>query len=135
MSTKIFVNLPVKDLPKSMAFFEALGWRFNKQFTDATAACLVVSDEINFMLLTHAKFREFTDRTIAERGAIEAIIAISAESVAEMERICDAALAAGGAEAKPPQDFGFMKYRTFLDLDGHHWEVLWMDPSYAPAQA
>lgn len=135
MAMKIFVNLPVKDLPKSKAFFEAPGWSFNPQFTDETAASLVISDEIYAMLLTHQKFSEFTDRRIADAGTVETLIALSVDSVADMNRLCDAALKAGGTEPKPPADYGFMKYRTFLDLDGHHWEILYMDPSFVQPQA
>jgi predicted lactoylglutathione lyase len=130
MTTKIFVNLPVKDLNKSMDFFKAVGWTFNPQFTDETAACLVISDDIYAMLLTHAKFAEFTNKKIADGGVAEALIALSVDSKADVDRIADAALKAGGSEAKPPQDYGFMQLRSFLDLDGHHWEVLYMDPAY-----
>lgn len=135
MSTKIFVNLPVKDLNKSMDFFKALGWTFNPQFTDATAACLVISDDIYAMLLTHEKFAGFTNKTIADSSAAEALIAIGVESKADVSRIADAALTAGGSEAKPPQDYGFMQVRSFLDLDGHHWEVMYMDPAHAQPPA
>jgi predicted lactoylglutathione lyase len=135
MSTKIFVNLPVKDLKKSMDFFKALGWTFNPQFTDETAACLVITDDIYAMLLTHAKFTEFTNKKIADSGSIEALIALSVDSKAEMNRIADAALKGGGSEAKPPQDYGFMQLRSFLDLDGHHWEVLYMDPAHVQPKA
>lgn len=135
MSTKIFVNLPVKDLNKSMDFFKALGWTFNPQFTDATAACLVISDDIYAMLMTHEKFSGFTNKAIADSSAAEALIAIGVESKADVSRIADAALTAGGSEAKPPQDYGFMQVRSFLDLDGHHWEVMYMDPAHAQAPA
>jgi predicted lactoylglutathione lyase len=131
MSTKIFVNLPVKDLNKSMDFFKALGWTFNPQFTDDTAACLVISDAIYVMLLTHKKFGEFTKRKIADGATVEALIAIAVDSKADVDRIAGAAINAGAEEAKPPQDYGFMQLRTFLDLDGHHWEVLYMDPAHA----
>jgi predicted lactoylglutathione lyase len=130
MTTKIFVNLPVKDLAKSMAFFKTLGWTFNPQFTDDTAACMVISDDIYAMLLTHDKFKQFTDRKIADGGSVEALIALGVGSKDEVNRIADAALEAGGKEAKPPQDYGFMQMRSFLDLDGHHWEILYMDPAH-----
>lgn len=130
MSKSIFINLPVRDLPKSMAFFAALGWSHNPQFTDETAASIVVSDTIYVMLLTHDKFRQFTDKPIAEARTAEVLIALSVDTPEEMTRIADAALQAGATEPKPPQDYGFMKLRTFEDLDGHHWEVLWMDPSH-----
>jgi uncharacterized protein len=130
MSTKIFVNLPVKDLTKSMAFFKALGWTFNPQFTDETAASLVISDDIYAMLLTHKKFGEFTNKKIADGTSAEALIAIGVDSKTDVDRIADAAIKAGGQEAKPPQDYGFMQLRSFLDLDGHHWEILYMDPAH-----
>ena len=129
MSTKIFVNLPVKDLSKSMAFFKTLGWTFNPQFTDETAASLVISDTIYAMLLTHKKFAEFTNRKIADAATVEVLIALAVDSKAEVDRIADAASKAGATEAKPPQDYGFMQLRSFLDLDGHQWEILYMDPA------
>jgi predicted lactoylglutathione lyase len=135
MSTKIFVNLPVKDLNKSMAFFKSLGWSFNPQFTDDTAACMVISDDIYSMLLTHEKFKQFTDKKIADGGSVEALIALGVGSKDEVNRIADAALTAGGKEAKPPQDYGFMQLRSFLDLDGHHWEILYMDPAHVQPQS
>ena len=131
MSTKIFVNLPVKDLEKSKAFFKALGWTFNPQFTDETAASLVISDDIYAMLLTHKKFSEFTDKKIADTSkTAQCLIALSVDSKADVNRIADAAFRAGGKEVKPPQDYGFMQLRSFEDLDGHHWEVLYMDPAH-----
>lgn len=134
MSTKVFINLPVKNLNKSMDFFKALGWTFNPQFTDATAGCLVISDDIYAMLLTHEKFAGFTNKKIADSSTAEALIAIGVDSKADVSRIADAALKAGGAEAKPPQDYGFMQVRSFLDLDGHHWEVMFMDPAHTQPQ-
>ncbi len=131
MSKSIFVNLPVKDLQKSMAFFATLGWSHNPQFTDETAASIVISDTIYVMLLTHDKYRQFTDKPIADaQKTSQVLIALAAETPEEVNRIADAALEAGASEPKPPQDYGFMKLRTFEDLDGHHWEVLWMDPAH-----
>jgi uncharacterized protein len=135
MSTKIFVNLPVKDLDRSMAFFKSLGWTFNPQFTDETAACMVISGDIYAMLLTHKKFAGFTNKKIADAATTEVLIALGVDSKAEVGRIADAALKAGGKEAKPPQDYGFMQLRTFLDLDDHHWEILYMDPAHVQPQA
>lgn len=134
MSTKIFVNLPVKDLNKSMTFFKALGWTFNPQFTDETAASLVISDDIYAMLLTHKKFSEFTNKKIADGTTAEVLIALGVDSKAEVNRIADAAVKAGATQAKPPQDYGFMQLRSFLDLDGHHWEILYMDPGHIQPQ-
>lgn len=134
MSTKIFVNLPVKDLKKSMAFFGALGWSFNPQFTDDSAASLIISEDIYAMLLTHEKFAGFTDKKIADGSSAEVLIALAVDSKVEVNRIADAAHAAGAQEAKPPQDYGFMQLRSFLDLDGHHWEILYMDPAHVQPQ-
>jgi uncharacterized protein len=130
MTTKIFVNLPVNNLDRSVAFFKALGWTNNAQFTDETAASVFVSDDIYVMLLTHKKFAGFTDRKIADASTVEVLICIGVDSRAEVDRIADAAAKAGAKEAKPPQDYGFMQLRSFLDLDGHHWEICYMDPSY-----
>ena len=134
MSTKIFVNLPVKDLNNSMNFFKALGGTFNPQFTDETAASLVISDDIYAMLLTHKKFAEFTNKKIADGTTAEALISIGVDSKAEVDRIAGAAIKAGAQEAKPPQDYGFMQLRSFLDLDGHQWEILYMDPAHVQSQ-
>lgn len=127
---KIFVNLPVKDLKKSMTFFKALGFTFNAQFTDETAACMVISDEIYVMLLTHDKFKQFTPKAIADTGKTsEVLTCISAESKDEVNKMCDAALKAGGQKLHEPQDYGFMYLRSFQDPDGHIWEIMWMDPA------
>jgi predicted lactoylglutathione lyase len=131
MATSIFVNLPVKDLKRSMDFFGKLGWTFNPQFTDETAACMVISDTIYAMLLTHDKYRQFTDKPIADTSkSSQVLIAISVDRKEDVNRIADAAMKAGAKEAKPPQDYGFMQLRSFEDLDGHHWEILYMDPAH-----
>jgi len=131
MPNSIFLNLPVKDLPRSMAFFRALGWNFNTQFTDETAASLVISDTIYAMLLTHDKFRQFTDKAIADTSkTAQVLIALSVESKDAVHTLVDAALKAGASEPRPTTDHGFMITRTFEDLDGHVWEILYMDPSF-----
>ena len=131
MPSKIFVNLPVKDLDKSKAFFGKLGYSFNAQFTDATAACMVISDDIYAMLLTHAKFKEFTTKPIADaQKTTEVLVALSMDSRDDVSRVADAAIKAGGSETREPQDYGFMFLRSFSDLDGHIWEILWMDPTH-----
>ena len=131
MPSKIFVNLPVKDLDRSKAFFGKLGYTFNAQFTDATAACMVISDDIYAMLLTHAKFKEFTKKPIADaQKTTEVLVALSMGSRDEVNRVADAAMEAGGSETREPQDYGFMFLRSFSDLDGHIWEILWMDPKH-----
>ncbi|NLU71615.1 VOC family protein [Streptomyces sp. HNM0575] len=130
MSTKIFVNLPVKDLDKSRDFFSRLGYSFNPQFSDENAACLVISEDIFAMLLIEPFFKSFTKKEVADsRTSTEAMIALSADSRAAVDELADKALAAGGSTAGEPQDHGFMYGRAFYDLDDHHWEVVWMDPA------
>jgi predicted lactoylglutathione lyase len=130
MSTKIFVNLPVKDLDKSKAFFAKLGYSFNPQFTDETAASMVISEDIYAMLLTHEKFKQFTPKAIADASKTsEVLIALSVESKDKVNELVDNAIKAGGSETRDPQDYGFMFGRSFNDLDGHIWEVIWMDPA------
>lgn len=132
MPTKIFVNLPVKDLDRSMEFFTKLGYEFNPQFTDETAACMVISDTIYAMLLTHDKFKEFTSKEIVDANkSTEVLTCLNTDSKEEVNALVDKALEAGATEAQDPQDLGFMFSRSFNDLDGHIWEVLWMDPSEA----
>ncbi len=131
MSSKIFMNLPVKDLKRSMAFYESLGWKHNPQFTDETAACIVISDEIYVMLLTHEKFSEFTDKQIADPAkTAQMLVALSVDSKDDVHKVADAAVKAGAVEPRPLTDYGFMIYRTFEDLDGHIWEILFMDPAH-----
>ena len=130
MRTKIFINLAVKDLNKSKEFFEKLGYTFNPQFTDDTGACLVISDEIYAMLLTHPKFKEFTQKEIVDTTKnIEVITALSFESREKVEEMMTKVLDAGGTEVPRPQDYDFMFLKAFEDLDGHTWEIFWMDES------
>lgn len=130
-SRKIFVNLPVRDLQKTMAFFSALGFSFNPQFTDEKAACMIISSEAYAMLLTEPFFKTFTTREVCDTSrATEALIALSCDSREEVDRLVKTALDNGGAPAMPSQDHGFMYGHSFYDIDGHHWEVLWMDPSF-----
>lgn len=125
MQDMIFVNVPVADLPKSMTFWRALGFEFNMQYTDETAACLVLSPSSYAMLLTHAKFREFALVEPADTGkAREVLVAFNRASPAEVDRIANAAAQHGGAAHGAPQDHGFMYYRSFTDPDGHIWEVI-----------
>jgi len=134
MSKMIFVNLPVADLPAAKAFYEAIGATNEPRFTDETAACMVLSDTIFVMLLTHEKFAQFTPKTIADaHRTSEVLIAISADDKAGVDEIADKAIAAGGREARDPQDYGFMYSRSFEDLDGHIWEPMWMDVDAAMA--
>ncbi len=133
MSKKIFINLPVTDLKKSMSFYIAIGFTNNPQYTDETAACMVLSEEIYVMLLTHKKLSEFTSKPINDaKKSIGAINSLSVDSLEEMNNVADAALKAGGTEPNPFQDYGFMQQRSFEDPDGHHWEVFYMDMSKMP---
>jgi predicted lactoylglutathione lyase len=130
MSTKIFVNLPVKDLDRSKAFFGKLGYTFNARFTDPTA-CMVVSDDIYAMLLTEAKFKEFTKKKIADANkTTEVLVCLSMDSKARVNEVVDTAIDAGATEARDPMDYGFMFGRSFNDLDGHIWKIIWMDPKH-----
>ncbi len=134
MARKMFVNLPVRDLPRSIAFFTALGFAFNPDFTDDTATCMIVSDENFVMLLTRQRFSYFTPRAVADAHATtEVLVALSCESQAEVDAMMAAALAAGGLEPRPAQDHGFMYSRAFADPDGHIWEPFFMDISAIPA--
>jgi predicted lactoylglutathione lyase len=134
MATNIFVNLPVRDLDAAKAFFGRLGFTFNAQFTDETAAAMVISDTIYSMLLTHEKYAQFTAKAIADaRATSEVLIALSRESRAEVDQLVDKALAAGATEPRPATDYGFMYSRSFDDLDGHTWEIVWMDPANVQA--
>lgn len=134
MAKMIFVNLPVTDLDRSMAFYTALGFVNNPQFTDATAACMVWSESINVMLLTHDKWRHFTSRPIPPSSSSEVMLALSCEDLAAVDAMNEAAAANGGtADINPPQDLGFMYNRNLADPDGHVWEAFWMDMSAMPA--
>lgn len=135
MPKMIFVNLPVTDLPRSIAFYEAVGATKEPRFTDSTAACMVFSDTIFAMLLTHDKFRTFTAKAIADaRTTAEVLICISAENREAVDAQVEAASRAGGGlDPTPLQDFGFMYGRSFEDPDGHIWEVMWMDVTAAEA--
>ena len=129
MSTKIFVNLPVKDLARSTAFFQALGYAFNPQFTDETAACMVISDDIYAMLLTHAKFKEFTPKAICDATkSTEVLVCLSCESQQHVKDLVKKALAAGGTQYADAKDYGFMYQHGYQDLDGHLWELIYMEP-------
>jgi uncharacterized protein len=132
-ATKIFVNLPVKDLNKAKDFFAKLGYGFNAQFTDDTAASLIVSEDIYVMLLTHDKFKQFTPKEICDATkSSEALICLSCESRAKVDEQVRKAVAAGGTTHAAAKDYGFMYGHGFQDLDGHIWELIWMDPKGAP---
>jgi predicted lactoylglutathione lyase len=133
MSRMIFVNLPVKDLNASMAFYTALGFTNNPHFTDNTAACMVWSKEINVMLLTHDKWRQFTNRPIPATTSSEVMLALSCDSREAVDAMNNAAKQGGTADINPLQDLGFMYSRALTDPDGHIWEPFWMDPAAVPA--
>lgn len=136
MPRMIFVNLPVADLPASMAFYTAMGFENNPRFTDDTAACMVWSEAISVMLLTHEKWRTFTSRPIPPPTASEVLLAISLDSRAAVDAMNAAAAAHGGsADINPKQDLGFMYNRNLADPDGHVWEAMWMDPAAMAAAA
>ncbi len=129
-SRKIFVNLAVEDLARSVDFFTELGFSFDPRFTDEQATCMIVSDEAFVMLLVENRFKDFTKKELADPTTqTEAILAVSAESREGVDELADKALAAGGTPANDPLDMGFMYGRSFHDPDGHLWEVIWMDPS------
>jgi uncharacterized protein len=130
MATKIFVNLPVQNLPLSMEFFKNLGYSFNQQFTCDAAACMVISEDIYAMLLTHSRFNDFTPKSIADaKQQAEVMLCLSSESREGVDLLLQKALASGGSEVRDPQDYGFMYGRSFEDPDGHIWEIIWMDPA------
>ncbi len=134
MAKQIFVNLPVRDLSKAKAFYEAIGAVNNPQFSDDTSACMVVSDTIYVMLLTHAKWAFFTKKPISDaHQASEVMLALSADDRKAVDTMVSAAGASGGkADVNPPQDHGFMYGRSFEDVDGHIWETFFMDMSQMP---
>ena len=129
MAKLIFINLPVSDLARSVAFYEAVGATRNPQFSDDTAACMVLSEAIHVMLLTHDKWRQFTSKPIVDAHvAVQVSLCLSADSRAEVDAAVEAAARAGGAaDPSPPQDHGFMYGRGYEDPDGHNWDVMWMD--------
>ncbi len=135
MPTQVFINLPVKDLEKSKAFFSHLGYSFNPQFTNENAACMVISDTIYAMLLTEPFFKGFTPKAIADAHTTkEVLICLSCDSRAAVDEMIRKAIAAGGKAApESPIDHGFMYYHGFEDLDGHNWEIMFMEA--APAEA
>ncbi|MES2530633.1 MAG: VOC family protein [Pseudomonadota bacterium] len=129
MSTKIFVNLPVKDLDRAVAFFTHLGFSFNPKFTDANATCMIVTDDIFVMLLVEPYFQTFTPKPISDaHKSTEVLLCLSRESRAAVEEMAAKAVAAGGTTPNPPKDHGFMYQHGFQDLDGHLWELVFMEP-------
>ena len=135
MSKLVFINLPVSDLARATAFYEAIGATKNEQFCDGTASCMVFSDTIHAMLLTHEKFRQFTPKAIADsRSTSEVLICLSADDKDAVDAMVEKAATAGGrADPSAKQDYGFMYGRSFEDPDGHIWEIMWMDVAAATA--
>ena len=129
MATQIFVNLPVKNLDQSVEFFTKLGYAFNPQFTDETATCMIVSDGIFVMLLTEDKFKTFTPKAICDATkSTEVLLCLSCESREKVDEMVHKAVAAGGTTYNEPQDHGFMYGHGYQDLDGHIWELIYMEP-------
>lgn len=132
MSTMVFVNLPTKDLDRSKAFFTALGWQINPNFTDENAACVIIDENIFLMILVADFFKTFTDKPIVDPdAALQVEVSLSADDKDAVNAMVDKALAAGGAEHRPVQDLGFMYGRTFDDPDGNQFSIMWMDPAAA----
>ncbi len=129
MATKIFVNLPVKNLNRSVELFTKLGYTFNPQFTDEAATCMIVAEDIFVMLLTEEKFKTFTPKEICDATkCTEVLVCLSCESREKVDDRVHKAVAAGGTTYKDPQDYGFMYGHGFQDLDGHIWELIYMEP-------
>lgn len=129
MSRMIFCNFSVTDLARSRAFYQALGFSINEQFSSEAGACVVVSDAICFMILTHGQFRDLSPRPLVDpREGTTALISLTCDSRAEVDRMSEAAIAAGGADAHPPEDLGFMYSRAFQDPDGNAFGLFWMNP-------
>jgi predicted lactoylglutathione lyase len=130
MPQMIFVNIPVTDVARSRKFFEAVGYKINEQFSDHTAACVVVSETIFFMILNHERFQGFATKPLANPATSTAVmVALSQDDRVAVDRVIAAAVAAGGSEPKPATDMGFMYNRVFQDPDGNVFEAFWMDPS------
>jgi len=130
METKIFVNLPIKDLNKSVAFFTKLGFSFNPQFTDENATCMIIGEDIFIMLLVEKFFKSFTKKDVCDTSKnTEAIVALSVESREKVDQMIEKVKEAGGSEPREKQDHGWMYGRSFEDIDGHLWEVFFMEES------
>jgi hypothetical protein len=131
--SKIFVNLPVQNLARSVEFFGKLGYRFDPRFTDENATCMIIGEDIHAMLLVEKRFQEFTPKPIADaKHSTEVLVGLSTDTREEVDRIVHTAFAAGGRRYKEPEDHGFMYGWGFEDLDGHIWEYFWMDPAAVP---
>ena len=129
MGRKIFVNLPIENMERSKAFFTSLGFTFNPQFTNEQGACMVVSEENFVMLLVRPFFQTFTRKPVSDGKSTEVLVCLSCDSRAEVDELVRKAVAGGATTPNPPQDHGFMYGHGFQDLDGHGWELMWMDPA------
>ena len=130
MIKQLFINLPVADVPKSLAFFKALGFNHNPEFSGDEAACIILSDTISVMLGSHAKFREFTPKAICDTSkAVEVLLTLSCESRKQVDELVAKAIATGGSTYDQPEDFGFMYTHSFVDPDGHGWGLLHFSPT------
>lgn len=133
MATKIFINLPVRNLQKSIDFFTKLGFTFNPQFTDDKATCMIIGENIFAMLLVEDRFKDFTRKPISDASkTTEVLIALDAESREKVDEMIKKAVEAGGTTYAQPQDHGWMYGHSFADLDGHQWEILYMDETALP---
>jgi uncharacterized protein len=136
MGTKVFVNLPVKDLNKTVGFFTKLGYEFDSRYSDENSKCMIIANDISVMLLAEPFFKTFTSKEICDtRKSTEAILALSADSRLQVDQILKKSIAAGGIETDKAQDMGWAYERSFQDPDGHLWEVIYMDPSKRPGQS
>jgi predicted lactoylglutathione lyase len=134
MATQMYLNLPVKDLGKTVAFFTALGFSFNPAFTDENATCMIINDDAYVMLLVENFFKTFTSKAVADASSTtEAIMAFSVDTREAVDEMVRKALTSGGTPSQEAQDYGFMYSHSFQDPDGHLWEVMWMDPAGPPA--
>ncbi|HET6241802.1 MAG TPA: VOC family protein [Arthrobacter sp.] len=130
MATQMYLNLPVKDLDKTVEFFTALGFSFNPAFTDENATCMIINDDAYVMLLVENFFKTFTSKAVADASSTtEAIMAFSVDTREAVDEMVRKALASGGTPSQEAQDYGFMYSHSFQDPDGHLWEVMWMDPT------
>ncbi|QEH41924.1 VOC family protein [Chitinophaga sp. XS-30] len=135
MATRVFINLPVKDLDKSVSFFTALGYRFNPQFTDENATCMIISDNIFVMLLTETYFKTFTKKQVADaKTTTEVLISLDTTSREEVQKMVANAKESGATVYAEPQDHGWMYQHSFADLDGHQWELVYIDENQLPNQ-
>ena len=130
MVNSLFVNLPIANLKKSVEFFTGLGFTFNPQFTDEQSTCMIVNDNIFIMLLEHAKFESFIEKKIAPSDTAEAIFGLSCDSAEDVRTLCEKAFTLGARKVNEPEDIGLMFSWGFEDLDGHLWDVFWMNPEH-----